>query len=394
MKTRVPLWLLILVTVSGTLAMHMFVPAMPAASRSLGASVSMMQMTISIYMVGLATGQLVYGPLSDALGRRPLLLVGLALYTVGSLAAAISYDVYMLLAARLLQALGGCAGIALGRAIARDMSLPEQAVKDLALLNLLVMIGPGLAPLLGSGIAVLFGWRSIFLLLATLGGITLLFIWRSLPETGSPTGSIRISTLRRDYMLLARSPAFLGFALGGACATTSMYAFITAAPFVFVSQLHLSLQEVAFCLGLLTIGVALGNALTRYFIGRVSSGRLVMIGTCISMVSALVLLGIIVSGNMTVFTVTGLAGIFALGGGITSPAAMTRALGVDAKLIGSAAGMYGCLQMAVGAICSSLVGISPNPALASASVLAGAAMLGQAGLWFALRYKPSAQATF
>jgi DHA1 family bicyclomycin/chloramphenicol resistance-like MFS transporter len=394
MKTRVPLWLLILVTISGTLAMHMFVPAMPAASRSLGASVSMMQMTISIYIVGLATGQLVYGPLSDALGRKPLLLVGLALYTVGSLAAALSSDVQMLIAARLFQALGGCAGIALGRAIVRDMSLPEQAVRDLALLNLLVMVGPGLAPLLGSGLAMLFGWRSIFMLLAMLGGITFLFTWRRLPETGCPTGSIRIGALGRDYILLLRSSAFLGFALGGACATTSMYAFITAAPFVFSSQLHRSLQEVGLCLGMLTIGVALGNALTRHFIGKISSGRLLMIGTCISMVSALILLGIIVSGKMTVFTITGLVAIFALGGGITSPAAMTRALSVDAKLIGSAAGMYGCTQMAVGAICSSLVGISSNPALASASVLAGAAMLGQAGLWFALRCKPSAQAAF
>lgn len=111
--TRAPLWLLILVTISGNLAMHMFVPAMPAASRSLGVSVSMMQITINIYMVGLAAGQLVYGPLSDALGRKPLLLVGLALYTAGSLAAALSSDVHMLIAARLFQALGGCAGITL-----------------------------------------------------------------------------------------------------------------------------------------------------------------------------------------------------------------------------------------------------------------------------------------
>lgn len=238
------------------------------------------------------------------------------------------------------------------------MSLPEQAVRDLALLNLLVMVGPGLAPLLGAGIAMLFGWRSIFVLLAMLGGITFAFAWRKLPETGCPTGSIRIGAPGRDYIVLLRSPTFLGFALGGACATTSMYAFITAAPFVFTSQLHRFLQAVGLFLGMLTIGVVLGNALTRHFIGKISSGRLVMIGTCISMVSALILLGIIVFGNMTVFTIIGLAAMFALGGGITSSAAMTRALSVDAKRIGSAAGLYGCTQMAVGAVCSSLVGIS------------------------------------
>src|SRR5206468_1930764 len=115
-----PLWLLVLITVSGTLAMHMFVPALPDAATSLGTTTGQMQMSVSIYIIGLAAGQLFYGPLSDALGRRPMLIAGLVLYTVGGAAAIFAPGLPTLLAARLVQALGGCAGLALGRAIVRD----------------------------------------------------------------------------------------------------------------------------------------------------------------------------------------------------------------------------------------------------------------------------------
>ena len=121
-----PMWLRVLFTISGTMAMHMFVTALPDAARSLGTTPGQMQMAISIYIIGLAAGQLCYGPLSDALGRRPMLITGLALYALGSVAAAFAPNLGTLLAARLLQALGGCAGLALGRAIVRDTTQAER----------------------------------------------------------------------------------------------------------------------------------------------------------------------------------------------------------------------------------------------------------------------------
>ena len=133
--TAPPLWLLVIITVSGTMGMHMFVPALPQAAQGLAASAGQMQMAISIYIIGLAVGQLVYGPVSDAFGRRPLLMVGLSLYAVGGVAAALAPGLRTLLIARLLQALGGCAGLALGRAIVRDTTRADTAVRQLALLN-------------------------------------------------------------------------------------------------------------------------------------------------------------------------------------------------------------------------------------------------------------------
>jgi DHA1 family bicyclomycin/chloramphenicol resistance-like MFS transporter len=388
--TKAPLWLLVLITISGTLAMHMFVPALPAVAQDFGATIAAMQMTISVYILGLAGGQLVYGPLSDSFGRRPLLIAGLALYVIAGLAAALSPNEHTLIAARLFQALGGCAGLVLGRAIVRDTASAGEAVRDLALLNLVMMIGPGLAPLMGSMLAVSFGWRSIFVVLAALGAATFVVSWRMLPETGRPSGSVKATSLVRDYRLLLRSPAFVGFALGGGCSTTSVYAFIAAAPFIIVTQLHRPLQEVGLYLGLLMLGMALGNGVTRYLVRRVALERLMIAANAVSVLSALALLAVVLLGGLTVVALIGLMFLFAVGAGATSPAALTKALSVDARLVGSAAGLYGFTQMAVGALCTSLVGIGHSAALASAIILTVAAALGQAGFWVGLRQEHAA----
>ena len=130
--TRAPMWLLVLVTLSGTMAMHIFVPALPVAGEALGASPASMQQTITLYVIGLALGQLIYGPVSDALGRRPALLLGLSIYFSAGVMALFAPSLEWLVIARLLQALGGAAGIALGRAIVRDTAHPLRVTKDLA----------------------------------------------------------------------------------------------------------------------------------------------------------------------------------------------------------------------------------------------------------------------
>jgi MFS transporter, DHA1 family, multidrug resistance protein len=267
-----PLWLLALITLSGTLAMHIFVPALPNAAHELGASQSSMQLTISLYIFGLAIGQLIYGPVSDRLGRRPTLLAGLGLYALSGVAAAIAPDSDSLIAARLFQALGGCSGLVLGRAILRDVAGPYDTARRLASMNLMVTLGPAIAPMVGSALASRWGWRSIFVVLAALGVSLIALTWRLLPETGGRMGRSDLQTLGRDYRSLLVSPAFCGFSLGGGCATTAMYAFIASAPFIFTKQLHRPADEVAFFLPVLIAGIWLGSALTSRLIARFPSG--------------------------------------------------------------------------------------------------------------------------
>lgn len=389
-RTVPPLWLLVLVTMSGTLAMHMFVPALPYSAADLHATVAQTQMTISMYIIGLAVGQLIYGPLSDALGRRPALMAGLALYLLGGITAALTTNLYMLVAARLVQALGGCAGLALGRAIVRDTSNSQTVVSRLALLNLMMMIGPGLAPILGSAIAATMGWRAIFWVLAGLGSIALISTWWLLPETGQPSGRFSGRIMLNDYKRLFGSARFVGFALGGGMATTSIYAFIAAAPFIFVTELHRPLHEVGFYLGLMIAGMSLGNALTSRLIRSVPINRLMLGGNALSVISALLLVLITVSGHLNLIAVLVLIFLFTCGVGLTGPSALTKSLNVNPQLTGSAAGLYGFLQMSAGAISTSFVSIGTDPAFCAAAVLLAAVVLAQIAFWISLRQEKRA----
>jgi len=386
-----PLWLLTLITFSGTLAMHIFVPALPEAARALGATVAGMQMTMSVYIFGLAVGQLAYGPLSDRYGRRPVLVGGLALYTLAGLAACVIGEVHYLIVARLFQALGGSAGMVIGRAMVRDSAQPQEAARRLATMNLMVALGPGAAPLIGGALATTFGWRSIFYALALLGIVNLLFALLMLPESHAPKTVTKASGLARNYGKLLTSPAFLGFALGGGCATTSMYAFISVSPFIFAHQLGRPDYEVGIYPAILLAGVWLGSIAATRLIPRVPIDRLAVGANVISVLGALIFLGVALSHHLTVLSVIGPMFVFGLGAGVASPAALTQAISVNPNIIGSASGLYGFSQMGVGAICTALVAITgTNPALAAAIVLATAGIIGQFAFWVALRHRPPA----
>lgn len=380
-----PLWLLAMITFSGTLAMHVFVPALPPAARDLGASAGSLQMTISVYILGLAFGQLVYGPVSDRYGRRPVLMVGLTIYTLASIAAAFTPSADALIATRLLQALGGCAGLVLGRAIVRDGSGMTDSTRRLATMNLVVIVGPGVAPLIGTALSETLGWRAIFVALAAMGVANLLLTWRVLPETARPGAGRDFRTVLRGYRRLVSMPVFLGYAIGGSLATTPMYAFISSAPFIFGGELGRPAHEVGTYLALITTGVWLGNLCSSRLIGRVRIARLMTGGSAVGLVGALILLMGALSGHLSVMLVLAGAMLFTLGAGIASAPALAEALSVDPHLAGSASGFYGFIQMTVGALGTFLAGFGTQPSLASAMVLTGAALCAQLCFALALR---------
>jgi DHA1 family bicyclomycin/chloramphenicol resistance-like MFS transporter len=367
--------------------MHIFVPALPEAARSLGASIGEMQMTMSVYIFGLAAGQLAYGPLSDRYGRRPVLIAGLVLYATAGLAASFVGDVHHLIVARLLQALGGCAGMVIGRAIVRDTTAPRESARRLATMNLMVALGPGAAPLIGGALATAFGWRSIFYGLSLLGIVNVLFAIWLLPETRPATAGSQAGSLARNYGKLLVTPAFVGFAIGGGCATTSMYAFLSVSPFIFAHQLGRPDYEVGIYPAILVAGLWLGTVAATRLIPRVPIDRLAVGANIVSVLAALTFLGAVLSHHLTVLSAIGPMFVFGMGAGIASPAALTQAIGVNPQVIGSASGLYGFSQMGVGAICTALVGLGGDPALTAAIILATAGVIGQVSFWIALRYR-------
>lgn len=388
---RVPLWLIALLTFSGTLAMHVFVPALPAAAAGLGAGSTALQLTITLYIIGLAVGQLIYGPLSDRFGRRVTLMAGLVLYIVASIACLLAPSVETLIVARLFQALGGCAGLVLGRAIVRDTAGAGDTARQIALVNQMVTLGPALAPLIGGAVVDIAGWRAIFVLISALGAINLALAWRLLPETATHRSGDGAAVLR-SYGRLLVTPSFLGFAIGGGCATTSIYAFLVAAPFVFVHELHQPISAVGVYLAILVLGIATGSVLASRLLGRVPTRRLMVAGNLVSMVAALALLAAVLFGTLSVKLVIGLMFVFTIGAGLTAPASLTEAISVDPQVIGSASGLYGFTQMALGAAFTVLAGVGHNPTLAAAAVMVAACVIAQLAFWVALRMRKRNQA--
>ncbi|WIM13701.1 MFS transporter [Enhydrobacter sp.] len=251
----------------------------------------------------------------------------------------------------------------------------------------MVVIGPAAAPLLGGALATAFGWRSIFFLLAGLGAINLLFNWLLLSETNRPTGSAHVGALAHNYGRLLRSPAFLGYALGGGCATTSMYGFLAASPFIFTHQLGRPDYEVGIYLAIQFVGIWVGSMAAARLIPKFAIDRLMVGANLASVVAALVFLVAALSGHLSVLLVVGSMFFFAVGAGIASPAALGQAISVNPAVIGSASGLYGFSQMGVGAVCTAIMSFGDNPALTSSIVLVAAGLIAQASFWIAVRFR-------
>lgn len=384
---RLPLWLLVLITTSGTFGIHVFVPALPEAGASLQAPAALMSLTISLYVLGLALGQLFYGPVSDSLGRRPVLLAGLSLYSLAGLGAALAPEAHALIAARFLQAMGGCAGLALGRAMVRDVSAPREAASRLAVLNLAVSAGPAMAPLIGGFLAEQLGWRSILLFLSLMGAGTTLLALRILPETNRGGQGRSVAALAQDYRRLVASPAFLGYAIGGGCATTSWYAYLTALPFMVMDHLGRPVREVGFIAIVLMLGTSLGNMVAARLLRRFPLSVLLPWASLLGILGTLIFLVPVMAGQLSLAIVVIGPLIYMVGVGVTSPIALTKALGVNPAVIGSAAGLYGCIQMGVGALCAAMVGLGSHPAMAAGGVLTGATIIGLACFLGALAWE-------
>lgn len=366
-SVQAPLWVLVLVTLSGTMAMHIFVPALPVAGKALGAEPSGMQQTITLYVIGLALGQLIYGPVSDTWGRRPALLVGLSLYFSASVLALFAPSLQWLVAARLLQALGGAAGITLGRAIVRDIAPPDRVTRDLALLNLLTLVGPGLSPIVGAYLADHFGWRAIYVFLVCIGSAMLFCAWKLLPETNLNRRPLAITRIALDYGSLLANPRFAAFMLGGACSSTALYPYLATAPYIVHEQLGLPIRYVGWFAASTIVGAGLGTFLTRKLAGRWPAERFLYIGSGLGLGLATLFLCIQALGWLSAPLLLALMVVMTFGAGMASPAALSRALGATTlALAGTAAGLYGFAQMAMGAVGTMLVGFGEVPALACA----------------------------
>jgi DHA1 family bicyclomycin/chloramphenicol resistance-like MFS transporter len=381
-RTVPNLGLLIAVTMTGTIAMHIFVPAMPAAAADLGVSPSLIQSTVTLYILGLAAGQLIYGPLSDRFGRRPVLLLSLAVYVLGLVLAIPVASVGALIGARILQSVGACGALVLGRAMVRDGSTADEAVRRLAALMIAMTMTPAIAPAVGGLISGWLGWRAIFALLAMLVAVLLAAVAVTLPETARTRLALPgLRSMIVNYGRLIAIPSFRYYLLAGTFCTTSIYAFLSASPFIFVDVLHRSIGEVGLYCMVVIGGITVGAALARVLAGRMSLKQAAITGSRCCLLGASALLVFELMHLLTVFTLLAPMVLYAIGMGLMSPNAVTGLMNAAPQAIGSASSLYGFAQMSFGALVTLIVAVwHDGSALPVAIILTTSAAAGQLAL--------------
>jgi DHA1 family bicyclomycin/chloramphenicol resistance-like MFS transporter len=363
-------------TAFGPLSIDMYLPSFPALEADLGVSAGAVQATLAVFFAGLACGQPLYGPLSDRYGRRPPLLAGIVLFAIGSFAAALAPDIDSLTVARLVQALGGCAGMVMARAMVADLFDERGSARVFSLLMLVMGLAPILAPLAGGQLLVLFGWRSIFCFLGLFAvGAFVAAAW-GLGETHPPErrSSGGIGAAGRAYARLLLETRFLAFAFAGALAMAGLFAYITGSPFVFIQLHHVSPQDFGFLFGLNAFGIIAASQLNVRLLRRYSGQSILAVATLVNLAAGLALVAVAASGagGLALLMVPLFVAIASLGFIIANSVA--AAMAQIASDRGSASALIGTFQFGIAAVVSAVLGaVGSASALPMALVIAGAA---------------------
>ncbi len=347
-----------MLTAFGSLSIDMYLPAFPDMKMALGASSPQMELSLSFFFGGFACGQLVYGPISDRFGRRAPVYFGLVLYALASAGCAMATSVHALLALRLVQALGGCAGVIIARAVVRDCFVANQAARVFSLLMLVSGLAPILAPLLGGFVAAAAGWRWIFGLQASFGVLCLIVVHFTLPETlpvSARTGQrLTLRGALRNYRDILRDPCFLGYALSGALASAGMFAYIAGSPYVIIELFGVPKGLYGWMFGANAFGLIAGAQINaRLLRTRPLDGVLRRAYGCM-LLAAMYSAGVVYCGGGLVWLLPGLF-VYVGSIGFVGPNYASGALTNHGGRAGAASALLGTAQFTFAALASVLV---------------------------------------
>jgi DHA1 family bicyclomycin/chloramphenicol resistance-like MFS transporter len=377
------LWLLICMTAIGPTTLNILVPALPNLAKALGTDVDTVQLAVSLYLIGLASAQLLAGPLSDRFGRRPVALGGLAITAVMSLAALAVGDVASLIVVRIVQAIGAASGIVVARAIVRDLFERDRAAAMLGLVATAMVIAPTFGPLIGGLLETNFGWRSIFLFVAAASLAVLAWGATVLPETRRrEAGGGATTGFRGDLAALARSASFHGYVLCAAFGSGTFFVFLGGGPHAVVTLMGRSPAEFGVWFALSSVGYMSGNFLTSRLSMRYGVDRMIRWGLGFEVLgasAAIALAAVAPAWGPAIIFIPQL--VMGFGNGVMLPNAIAGAVSIRPQAAGTASGFLGCIQMTIGAAFVQLGGLVLVDA---ATVLPMALLLGAVVVGFAL----------
>ena len=342
----------------GPLAIDFYLPAFPAMALAFGTDENHVQMTLAAYFLGLSIGQLAYGPVADRFGRRIPLLIGVGLFTVASVACAYAPNLEWLIGARFIQALGGCAGMVISRAVVSDKCDAVGSAKVFSQLMLVMGLAPILAPLLGGLLVNTTGWQSIFLALTGFSALAGLAVATGLPES-LPAHIPRqpLSGALRQYGRLLADPIFLGHALTGGIAIAGMFAYIAGSPFIFIKLYGVAAEHFGWLFGINAAGFILVAQVNARLLAKRGPVFLLARAVWVYLAAGLTLLAVSSLHTAQLWPLLIPLFICIASLGCISPNAAACAMSGQGARAGSASALLGCLQFSVAAGASALVGV-------------------------------------
>jgi DHA1 family bicyclomycin/chloramphenicol resistance-like MFS transporter len=358
----------------------MYLPALPEINRDLHASASAVQLTLTACLVGISGGQLLIGPISDRTGRRPPLLIGLAAFVGSSIACAVAPNIYALAGFRLIQGIGGAAGIVISRSIVRDLYSGVAMARFFSTLMLATGLGPVLAPQLGSWVLTVTTWRGVFVVLAGLGVILLFTAWWRVPETLPPErraeGSFQSTWA--TMISVGRDRVFIGYALACGLGMAGTFAYISGSSFVLQNVYGLSPQLYGFVFALNACGMILGAQVNGRIVARFGPSRLLTGGLLAMTVAAAILVIFVVTGAVGLGGVISALFVVMFAWGFVGPNSVSLALQRYPDSAGAAAAVIGSFQFVLASLSAPLAGAAgthdPLPMALLILVLPGAGL--------------------
>lgn len=370
-------------TAVGPLTTDMYLPSLPGIAEALHADTARVGLTISSYLIGFAAGQIVYGPVADRHGRKPVLIGAIVLYAAASLACAVSTSIDMLIAARALQALGGSGAIVLARAIVRDLYSGARAGRELSLIGSVMALAPVLAPMAGGLLQTAFGWRAIFLVLVVTGVAGVLVVWRLLPETLPEKSAhpVSLAAMLQSYSIVARHRGYLAYLGLASTSYAGLFAWISSASFVLQNLYGLTPIAFGLYFAVGSVGFLAGTSLAARLVVAAGLDRTIGFGGLALSLGGLGVAAAVAFDLSSALWMVLPVAVFLAGLGMVLPQSIAGAMQPFPERAGAASSLFGFVQQSGAAICGAVVvwllGTSAWP-LAVAMALMGCATL---ALW-------------
>ncbi|CCN68950.1 Bcr/CflA family multidrug efflux MFS transporter [Vibrio nigripulchritudo] len=343
------------------LAIDMYLPAMPTIARDLGVTAGEVQMTLTAYTLGFASGQLLHGPLADSYGRRPVLLIGVTLFGLAAIVSASTNGIDALMTVRVAQGFAGAGAAVVIQAVVRDMFDREDFARTMSFITLVVTLAPLVAPMIGGHLAVWFGWRSIFWTLAIFSAIVIAAVLWKIPETLAPENRqpLNFRTSLRNYAKLFKNPVALGLNFSSAFSFSGMFVFLTAGSFVYIDLYHVSPDQFGYLFGLNIICMIAMTALNGRIVRKMGSHWMLKFGLAIQLIAGI---GLFV-GWLFDFGLWGIVPFVMLFVGTISTIgsnSMALLLSGYPTMAGTASSLAGTLRFGIASIMGAAVAMMPS----------------------------------